>query len=422
MRPSQRGVLLALSVITLSAVLGGMYGERVQATVAGDSELQETLAAFARVYATIEQNYAEPVDPERAIYHGAIPGMLRRLDPHSTFFDPRSFRLLREDQQGRYFGVGMQVAPRDGRTVVIVPFVGSPAYRAGLRPGDVLMEVDDESMEGLTTAEVANRLKGPKGTVVRVKVLREGHDELLAFAITRAEIPRPSVEYAFELRPGVAYVRLRDFNETTQEELSKALDHFDLPNLKGLLLDLRGNPGGLLNQGVAVADMFLAKNQLVVSHRGRAHRNQRYYATRGNNGIEYPLVVLIDSISASASEIVAGAIQDHDRGLIVGETSFGKALVQTVYPLSQDTGLALTTAKYYTPSGRLIQRDFKTVSLYKYYVRNDREEKNDSSQVYKTDSGRNVYGGGGIKPDVLVPRPPLNRFQELLRNRDVFFN
>jgi len=421
MRGSQAGLLLALAVVVLCALLGGLYGQRVEATATGDSDLQESLRNFTKVYAIIEQNYADPVDPERAIYMGAIPGMLRALDPHSSFFDARSFKLLKEAQQGRYFGVGMQVAPHDGRTIVLAPFVGSPAYKAGLRPGDVIMQVDDHLTEGLSTSEVADLLKGPKGTVVRIKVLREGHPEPLEFVITRDEIPRVSVEHAFYLRPGIAYIRIVDFNENTEKELTKALSQFDLANLKGLLLDLRGNPGGLLQQGVAVADMFLAKNQLIVSHKGRAQAPRHYYARRGNQGIEYPLIVLIDRYSASASEIVAGAIQDHDRGLIVGETSFGKGLVQTVYHLSQDTGLALTTAKYYTPSGRLIQRDFKTVSLYSYYSHTPREN-NNQRRVYKTDTGRDVYAEGGITPDVLVPYPQLNRFQQLLLRHDVFFN
>lgn len=422
MRGSQRGIVLALTVIALSAILGGVYGARVQATVAGGSDLQESLAGFTKVYAIVEQNYADPIDPERVIFHGAIPGMLRVLDPHSAFFDPRAFRLMQEDQQGHYFGVGMQIAPRDGRTIVLAPFVGSPAYKAGLRPGDVIFAVDGVPSEGMSTAEIADRLKGPRGTVVRVKVLREGHEEPLEFIITRDEIPRVSVEYALEVRPGVVYIRVANFNETTEEELTKALGQYDLPQLKGVLLDLRGNPGGLLHQGVAVADMFLAKNQLIVSHRGRTQRDRPYYTTRGNNGIEFPLVVLIDRWSASASEIVAGALQDHDRALIVGETSFGKALVQTVFPLSYKTGLALTTARYYTPSGRLIQRDFKSVSLFNYLNRTNASENNNRGQTYKTDSGRTVYGGGGIMPDVVVSHPSLNRFQNLLRRQDVFFN
>jgi len=419
MRPSQRGVWLAAAVVALCAALGGLYGNRVQATVAGGTEIQQAVQNFTKVYAIIEQNYADPVDPERVLFQGAIPGMLRSLDPHSGFFDPRSFSLLREEQSGHYYGVGMQVAPRDGRTIVLAPFVGSPAYKAGLRPGDVIYRVDDTSTENLTTSEVADLLKGPKGTVVRVQVLREGSEQPLEFVITRDEIPRLSVDFFFEIRPRVGYVRLAGFNENTHDELTQALDSLGAAELEGLILDLRGNPGGLLNEGVAVADMFLAKNQLVVSHRGRAQRERRYYAQRGNQGREFPLVVLVDRFSASASEIVAGALQDHDRALIVGETSFGKGLVQTVYPLSYHTGLALTTARYYTPSGRLIQRDFHTVSLYNYYY--GRNNTNGPEEVYTTDSGRTVYGGGGITPDVEVPNAPTSSFQDALVQKLIIF-
>ncbi|MFQ5662566.1 MAG: S41 family peptidase [Terriglobia bacterium] len=419
MRASQRGIWLAVAVVALSAVLGGIYGPRVQATVTGDSEIQQAIRNFTKAYAIIEQKYAEPVDPDRAIFQGAIPGMLRSLDPHSSFFDARSFSLLREEQTGHYYGVGMTVAPRDGRTIVLAPFVGSPAYKVGLRPGDVIYRVDGTPTENLTTSEVADMLKGPKGTVVRVQVLREGHDEPLEFLITRDEIPRLSVEYHFALRPGIGYVRLASFNENTDKELIQALNALGGTSLEGLILDLRGNPGGLLTEGVAVADMFLAQNQLIVSHRGRSQRERRYYATQGNRGRQFPLVVLIDRFSASAAEIVAGAIQDHDRGLVVGETSFGKGLVQTVYPLSQSTGLALTTARYYTPSGRLIQRDFTAVSLYNYYYAQNRE--NNNYDAYTTDSGRTVYGGGGITPDVEVPRSELNPFQEKLVRKLILY-
>jgi len=345
--------------------------------------------------------------------------MLRTLDPHSAFFDSRSFSLLREEQQGHYYGVGMQVAPRDGRTIVLAPFAGSPAWKAGLRPGDIIYRVDGTSTENLNTSEVADLLKGPKGTVVRVEVLREGFDEPLEFSITRDEIPRLSVDFYFEIRPSVAYIRLASFNENTHDELSRALAALQADKLEGLILDLRGNPGGLLNEGVAVADMFLAKNQLIVSHRGRVQRPRYYYAQRGDQGRGFPMVVLIDRFSASASEIVAGALQDHDRALIVGETSFGKGLVQTVYPLSNRTGLALTTARYYTPSGRLIQRDFTAVSLYNYYY--NRTNGNQTPEVYTTDSGRTVYGGGGITPDVEVPQPPLNSFQEEIVQKVIIY-
>jgi carboxyl-terminal processing protease len=227
----------------------------------------------------------------------------------------------------------------------------------------------------------------------------------------------------FLIRPGIGYMHVSGFNETTEKEVQDALDGFNQQGeLKGLILDLRQNPGGLLNEGVGVADKFLHKGQLIVSHHGRSSPERRYTAAHGNGGHDYPLVVLVNRGTASAAEIVAGAIQDHDRGLILGEVTFGKGLVQTVYPLSNDTGLALTTAKYYTPSGRLIQRDYSNVSLYDYYF--DREDINNNSnkEVKLTDSGRTVYGGGGIAPDVKFDAPKSNHFQDTLLQHYAFFN
>src|SRR5229473_630464 len=419
MQGERRGALLVFGVLIASAILGGIYGPSVRATASGANDLQESVRAFTRVLSIVQQNYAEPVDTDHAIYQGAIPGMLRVLDPHSNFFDSRQFSLLREEQRGKYYGVGMTVAPREGHTVVLAPFVGSPAYRAGIRPGDLIVKVDDKPTEGLTTAEVADMLKGPKGTVVRITVSREGYGEVIVFTVTRDEIPRHAVDIAFLLRPGIGYVKLSGFNETTDRELADALKQLNVSSLNGLILDLRGNPGGLLNEGVAVADMFLDKNQLIVSPRGRSSQERRYYAVRGNQGVGVPLVMLINSGSASASEIVVGAIQDHDRGLVVGENSFGKGLVQTVSQLSENTGLALTTAKYYTPSGRLIQRDYKAVSLYDYHY--NRKGPQQPTEIKLTDSGRQVYGGGGIAPGVVVTAPKLYHFQESLLVHDVFF-
>jgi len=419
MQSEKRGAALVIGVLLISAVLGGIYGPSVKATAAGASDFQEAVRNFTRVLALVQQNYAVPVDTDHALYQGAIPGMLRVLDPHSNFFDARQFSLLREEQRGKYYGVGMTVAPREGRTVVLAPFVGSPAYKAGIRPGDAIAKVADKPTDGLSTAEVADLLKGPKGTVVRITVGREGYPEPILFTVTRDEIPRHAVDIAFLLRPGVGYVRLSTFNETTDRELADALKSLGVATLSGLILDLRNNPGGLLNEGVAVADMLLDKNQVIVSHRGRASQERRYYALRGNQGVHVPLVVLINSGSASASEIVVGAIQDHDRGLVVGENSFGKGLVQTVTQLSENTGLALTTAKYYTPSGRLIQRDYKAVSLYEYHY--NRKGPQQPTEIKLTDSGRQVYGGGGITPDVVVAAPKLNHFQESLLVHDVFF-
>ena len=419
MKPERRGMFLIIGVLLVSAVLGGIYGPNVRATTASADDYQSAVRDFTRVLDVVQANYAEPVDVDKTVYQGAIPGMLRVLDPHSNFFDARQFALLREDQRGKYYGVGMVVAPRENHTVVMSPYVGAPAYNAGIRPGDVIIKVDDKSTDGLTTSDVADMLKGAKGTVVKITISREGYTEPLVFTVTRDEIPRHSVDIAFLLKPGIGYIRLSGFNETTGRELADALKQLNAPSLDGLILDMRTNPGGLLNDEVEVADMLLDKNQLIVSHHGRASTERRYYALRGNQGVNVPLVIVVNGNSASATEIVSGAVQDHDRGLIVGETTFGKGLVQTVTPLSENTGLALTTARYYTPSGRLIQRDYKSISLYEYHY--ERKVPQHPTEVKLTDSGRQVTGGGGITPDINVPAPKLTKFEEQLLRQDVFY-
>src|SRR5262249_46087294 len=338
-----------------------------------------------------------------------------------NFFDPKSYALMREDQRGKYYGVGMTVGPRNNKVIVIYPFTGTPAYKAGIHPGDVIIAVDGKSTENMSTGDVADMLKGPKGTTVHISIAREGVEKPMEFTLVRDEIPRYSVDVHFLIKPGVGYMHVNGFNETTEHEVAEALDSFG--DLKGLILDLRGNPGGLLSEGVGVADKFLKKGQLIVSHHGRASAEKRYVAQHGNGGKDYPIVVLVNRLTASAAEIVSGAIQDHDRGLIVGEVTFGKGLVQTVYPLSENTGLALTTAHYYTPSGRLIQREYTGVSLYDYYYNPDRDkETNSGKEVKLTDSGRTVYGGGGINTDEKLPVIKLNHFQESLLQHFAFFN
>jgi carboxyl-terminal processing protease len=264
-------------------------------------------------------------------------------------------------------------------------------------------------------------LKGPKGTVVHVTISREGSDEPLEFTITRDEIAKKSVDAAFMLRPGIGYVHISNFNENTNDELTDALRKLNERSLQGLILDLRGNPGGLLQEAVEVSDHFVEKNQLIVYHYGRHSREKRYYATKGADSNEYPMVVLINRMTASAAEIVTGALQDHDRALVMGEPSFGKGLVQTVYPLSEKSGLALTTARYYTPSGRLIQRDYRDVSLYDYYY-HPQSNPSEHNEVRLTDGGREVYGGGGIDPDIRVSEPKMTPPQEVLTQRGAFFN
>src|SRR6476659_200652 len=424
-RGTNRSLFFVLLIIVTCGLLGSAaFSQRGNSAAVGasDNDVRDGLKQFSEVYNLVEQNYAEPVNPDKAIYNGAIPGMLHVLDPHSNFFDPKSYSLLREEQSGKYYGVGMQIAPRNNKIIVVAPFAGTPAYKAGLRPGDVIIAVDAKATDNMSVSDVADLLKGPKGTNVHISILREASEKPLEFNVIRDEIPRNSVDLKFMIRPGIGYMHVTAFNETTEQEVEDALQGFG--ELKGLVLDLRGNPGGLLNEGVGVADKFLKKGQVIVSHHGRNSPEKVYKATHGNSGKDYPIVVLVNRGTASAAEIVAGAIQDHDRGLIVGETTFGKGLVQTVYPLSENTGLALTTAKYYTPSMRLIQRDYANVSLYDYYFNRESEENehNASREVKLTDSGRTVYGGGGITPDVKIAAVKSNHFQDSLLQHYAFFN
>jgi carboxyl-terminal processing protease len=423
-RSSRRSLVLVGFFLLACGFLGILFAQRSgqQSSPMGDSDVKDSLKQFTDVYSVVEENYAEPVNADKAIYDGAIPGMLHALDPHSNFFDPKAYALMREDQRGKYYGVGMQVGPRNNQVIVIFPFTGTPAFKAGIHPGDVIIAVDGKSTENMSTSDVADLLKGPKGTTVHIGISREGVDKPMEFTLIRDEIPRYSVDVHFLIRPGVGYMHVTGFNETTEHEVADALDQFG--DLKGLILDLRANPGGLLSEGVGVADKFLKKGQLIVSHHGRASAEKRYVAQHGNGGKDYPIVVLVNRLTASAAEIVSGAIQDHDRGLIVGEVTFGKGLVQTVYPLSENTGLALTTARYYTPSGRLIQRDYSNISLYDYYYNRDLVDNanNATREVKLTDSGRTVYGGGGITPDVAIAPIKSNHFQDTLLQHYAFFN
>ena len=419
MQPSARWPgLFLFATILLTASLFWSKSWVHAASGSEDSQIQQSVEKFSKLLALVEENYASDLDAADVLYHGAIPHMLRTLDPHSSFFSPDAFKQLREDQKGHYAGVGMQIGSRNGATVVIAPFPRTPAYRAGLRPGDVIVKVNDQDVEGLELNEVASRLRGPVNTPVDISIDRRGSEQLLEFTVTRARIPRPSIPTAFEIEPRVGFIRIDTFNENTGKELDDALKKLRVASLDGLILDLRSNRGGLLSEGVRVSDRFLKKGQTIVSHHGRSSSERMYAVRRGNGGRTYPMVVLVDCNSASASEIVAGALQDHDRALIVGHSTFGKGLVQTVFTLSQESGLALTTARYYTPSGRLIQRRYDGVSMIEYY-------NNPCSEGYRplregvrlTDRGRKVFAGGGITPDIDLEEKRGNDFQWLLARR-----
>ncbi len=397
-----------------------LIGALAVAAPPADEGLSQSLKSFSQFYSVVEQNFADTAKVDTAIYEGAIPGMLNTLDPHSHFFDPKEFAAMQEDNRETYFGTGMSVRADGKRTIVVAPFTGSPAYKAGLRPGDAIIAVDGKATDGLDTTSITVLLKGPRGTHVKVTVARQGVDPITV-DIVRDEIPRPSVSEAFWLKPGIAYIKVIQFKENTSKEMEANLRKLGEDNIKGLVLDLRENPGGLLFEGIDVAGHFLKKGQLVVSDRGRVKKATQYTARKDNGGKDYPLVVVVNRRSASAAEIVSGALQDHDRAWILGETTFGKGLVQEVLRLSDNAGLALTTMHYYTPSGRLIQRDYSNISFLEYYT-NKHDQKNLADEK-TTDSGRTVYGGGGITPDEKYIAPTLNKFQiDVEFRKPTFFN
>jgi carboxyl-terminal processing protease len=419
-------------VVGVCALVGGLIGPGAAPVIAApqrsvsvpsDEDLKASLDSFTKVYDVVEQNYADKLSADKAIYKGAIPGMLRTLDPHSNFFDSKEFSSLREEQHGKYYGVGMTIGPqpRTGKTMVQHPFGGSPAYKAGIRPGDVLIEVNGKRVDTATSTEIADMLRGPKGTHVVIVVTREGSTKPLSFDLVRDEIPRNSVDEAFFVKPGIAFIHIQSFTETTSKELEDDLKAMNEQSFKGLILDLRENPGGLLQEGVAVAGHWLDRGQVVVSHKGRAYSEKPYLARGSQYGETYPIVVLVNRYSASAAEIVSGALQDHDRAIIMGDTTFGKGLVQTVYPLSDNTGLALTTQHYYTPSGRLIQRNYSKISFLDYYY-GKRTDAKDPQDVKQTDLGRVVYGGGGITPDEKYDTPKMDELEVNVLRRNAIFD
>jgi len=419
-----RSLSTLAGVVVVCAVLGGVLG---RSSVVAQDQVAEQYKVFSAALSAVESVYVGEVQSDRLVY-GAISGMLQTLDPHSSFMDPKSYAQMRERQEGRYYGLGISIQVVGGDVTVVNVFEGSPAYQRGMRRGDVIAKIENDDTKGWTSDQAVGKLRGPRGTSVAVSLRRGGYDKLIDLKVLRDEIHLPTVPAVFMLDATTGYVRVTDFGENTDQELGAALSTLTKRGMKRLVFDLRYNPGGALDQAIKVANRFLPRGDMVVYTRGRVQNSdQDYRATEQSDYLKIPMITLVNRSSASASEIVSGALQDHDRSLIVGETTFGKALVQSVYRVNQSAGAAITTARYYTPSGRLIQRPWDgTFDEYLTYTLREQ----DANKVHKaddlkyTDGGRKVYSGGGIEPDRRFDGPVQGfnptKFGRALYARNIF--
>ena len=394
-------------------------GAATPQTIAVQKDFDEALKLVQEQYIDGKKlNYNE-------VFKSSIIGMLRSLDPHSNYYDREEFDELKTDQRSEYFGIGASIQTYihgdQADTYITATFDGSPASKAGLRYGDRIAEVDGVKMTGKSSLEVRDKIRGPRGSTVKLTLERAADKHIEKVDIVRDAVPQPSIPDAYMLKPGVGYIDMtRGFNYTTTDELLDALDRLHAKGMTSLVLDLRNNPGGFLDQAIHVAEVFLRSGQVILTQKGRNGFRDNTYESRNNAPDMTPLVILINENTASASEIVAGAMQDHDRALIVGQTSFGKGLVQSIIPLEYGAGLTLTSAKYFTPSGRLIQRDYSNGGFYDYYThgagvgREPKAPTKPAGPETKTDTGRAVYGGGGISPDEAIGPRTVNLTQRRL--------
>jgi carboxyl-terminal processing protease len=395
-----RSLAAAVVVVLTCALAGGFFG---RGALVAQGQVPDQYKVFTAALAAVEADYAGgPVESDRLVY-GSITGLLQTLDPHSSFFDPKAYAQMRERQEGHYYGLGITISSIDGDITVASVFEASPAYQKGVRRGDIIAQIEGQETKGWTNDQAVVKLRGPKGTLVNVGIKRSGYDKLIPLQVMRDEIDIPTVPSAFMLDGTTGYIKLREFGETADAEVGKALKDLSAKGMKRLVFDLRANPGGQLDQAIKVANRFLPRGDMIVYTRGRIQNSdQDYRATDQSDYLTIPMITLVNRSSASASEIVSGALQDHDRSLIVGETTFGKALVQSVYRVSGGAGAAITTARYYTPSGRLIQRPWDgTFDEYLSYVARDQDPNrvHKPDQLKYTDGGRKVYSGGGVEPD-----------------------
>jgi carboxyl-terminal processing protease len=421
-----RSLSAVVFAIVVSALVGGFFG---RSALAVDDKVPEHYKTFSAALNAIETTYVDKVESDRLVY-GAVRGMLGTLDPHSSFFDPREYAQMRERQEGRYYGLGITIVAIDGDITAQGVFEGSPAFKKGVRQGDVIARIAGEDAKGWTTEQAMRKLRGPKGTNIEISIKRRGYDQPIPIEVTRDEVYIPTVPAYFMIDATTGYIRMQDFGENTDRDVKHALHDLASKGMRRLLFDIRGNPGGPLDQAIKVANEFLPRGKMIVYTRGRvANSDQDYRATEDSEFTDIPIVILTNRNSASASEIVTGALQDHDRAYVVGETTFGKALVQSVYRISGGAGLALTTAHYYTPSGRLIQRPWDaTFDEYLTYTLRDQDadRPHNPSDLKHTDAGRPVYSGGGIEPDKRVAGPNEgfnpSRVGRMLSARQAFAN
>jgi carboxyl-terminal processing protease len=391
--------------IAVSALVGGLFGRSALAT---DDKIPEHIKTFSAAVSAIETNYVEKVESD-ALMTSAIRGMLGTLDPHSSYFTPQEYARMRERQEGRYYGIGVSIVSIDNDITAVVVFEGSPAYKKGIRSGDIISKVAGESAKGWTTEKAMSVLRGPKGTPVQIEIKRRGYEQPIPVELIRDEVYIPTVPAYFMIDATTGYIRMQDFGENTDHDVKHALHELASKGMRRLLFDIRQNPGGPLDQAIKVANEFLPKGRLIVYTQGRIpNSDQEYKATEASEFTDIPVVLLANRNSASAAEIVTGALQDHDRAYVVGETTFGKALVQSIYRISGNAGLALTTAHYFTPSGRLIQRPWDaTFDEYLSYSLKDQDavRPHNQSDLKHTDAGRPVFSGGGIEPDKRLAGP-----------------
>ena len=414
-------LLLVFPVIYLASC-----GSQCNAASGGNPILG--LSKISNVMQLVLELYVEPADLDELV-DGAITGMLSALDPHSTYLPKEELREVTEDVRGEFEGIGVYFVIREKVLTVVSAIPGTPSDRLGISSGDEIVEINGVNTWGITNSEVQRKLKGPRGTTVDIKVRRPGMSELLDFTITRERIPIFSVESAFLIGDDVGYVRLNRFMQTSEQEVASAIRRLQAEGMQKLIFDLRGNTGGLLDQAQRISDLFLEGGQVVVSTEGRLREfNEVFRSTDRTTLDDFPLIVMINQGSASASEIVSGAIQDHDRGLIVGSTSFGKGLVQRQFDMKDSSAVRVTIAHYFTPSHRLIQRPYDK-GLVNYYVEgyddvdpNLIEDSTAVRPVYHTDAGRVVYGGGGITPDVRIRSGRLSAYTSRLRTKRAFFD